>query len=62
MGNYKNQNKIHKLRYKYDLIYQAVTSGLKQSIKDHGPITQEFIPSASKRIVGQLSHLIDNLK
>jgi hypothetical protein len=33
---------------------KAVIAGLKAAINDHGPLTREFITSATKRIVGHL--------
>ena len=32
----------------------AISGGLKHCINAHGPITKNFIPSASKRISGQI--------
>lgn len=37
-----------------DWMERAVAGALRQAIRAHGPITADLVPSASKRIVGQL--------
>jgi hypothetical protein len=35
---------------------RSVVGALRSAIKDHGPITAEDVPSAAKRIVGNLKN------
>ena len=44
-------------------LYNIVQGSLKSCIDAHGPITKQFIPSASKRVKNQIkAPLIENLK
>lgn len=52
-----NLKTIDKLKRKKSLEIKKINGALKQSINAHGPITSQFINSASKRIYGSL--LID---
>ena len=44
------------------LVEVYVQGGLKDCINMHGPITYDFIPSASKRILGRLFYELENLE
>lgn len=47
-----NLKTIEKLKKKKKITLNKINGGLKQSINAHGPITKNFIGSASKRIYG----------
>ena len=49
-----NLKTIEKLKKKKSLEVKKINGALKQSINAHGPITKQFINSASKRIYGSL--------
>jgi hypothetical protein len=49
-----NLDTINKLRRKKSLDIKRINGALKQTINAHGPITKDFIGSASKRIYGSL--------
>lgn len=49
-----NLKTIEKLKKKKKVTLNKINGGLKQSINAHGPITKNFIGSASKRIHGSL--------
>jgi len=49
-----NLKTIDKLKKKKKITLNKINGGLKQSINAHGPITKNFIGSASKRILGSL--------
>lgn len=42
-----------------NILYRLVSGGLKNTIDEHGPVSRRFIPSATKRICGQLKGYID---
>ena len=42
-----------------NILYRIVSGGLKNTIDEHGPISRRFIPSATKRICGQIEGYID---
>lgn len=42
-----------------NILYRIVSGGLKNTIDSHGPISRRFIPSATKRICGQIEGYID---
>ena len=52
-----NLKTIEKLKKKKSLEVKKINGALKQTINSHGPITAQYINSASKRIYGSL--LID---
>jgi hypothetical protein len=52
-----NLRTITKLKKKKSLDIKKINGALRQTINAHGPITKEYITSASKRIYGSL--LID---
>ena len=49
-----NLDTINKLKRKKSLDISKINGGLKQAINAHGPITNQLIGSASKRIYGAL--------
>ncbi len=49
-----NLDTINKLRREKSLDIKRINGALKQTINAHGPITKDFIGSASKRIYGAL--------
>ena len=49
-----NLDTIEKLKRHRSLEINKINGALKQSINAHGPITKQFIGSASKRIYGSL--------
>lgn len=49
-----NLKTIEKLKKKKKVTLKKINGGLKQSINAHGPITKNYIGSASKRIYGSL--------
>jgi len=57
-----NQLLIHLKRLDNDKLYRTVSGALKETIKEHGAITKSYIPSVSKRIIGQIKTLIHNLE
>jgi len=42
-----------------NILYRIVSGGIKNTIDEHGPISRRFIPSATKRICGQIEGYID---
>lgn len=42
-----------------NILYRIVSGGLKNTIDEHGSISRRFIPSATKRICGQIEGYID---
>ena len=51
-----NLNTIEKLRKEKIYETKRISGALKQTINAHGPITPNFIGSATKRIYGSLLH------
>lgn len=49
-----NLKTIEKLKKKKSIELKKINGALKQAIHAHGPITKQFISSASKRIYGSL--------
>lgn len=52
---------IHLARLKADKVYRVVATALEETLRHHGPIEEKHIPSATKRIAGQIKALIHNL-
>jgi hypothetical protein len=49
-----NLETIKKLKRKRKLEFRKINGAIKQTINAHGPITKDFIGSATKRIYGSL--------
>lgn len=60
--NVTNKNNME-LAVTEKILYNIVQGSLKTCIDAHGPITKQFIPSASKRVKNQIkAPLIEDLK
>lgn len=54
--------KAHLIRLDKDKIYKVIHASLKDTITQHGPITEKYLASATKRIAGQIQTLVHNLE
>lgn len=59
MKNLKTFESFNESNSEENILYRIVSGGIKNTIDEHGPISRRFIPSATKRICGQIEGYID---
>jgi len=58
MKRAKYNRLAHLDRLQSDKVYRVICAALKEAMFEHGPLTEQDIPSAVKRILGQIDGLI----
>lgn len=59
LKTFESFNESKNIVEKDPILWNLVSGGLKNTIDEHGPVSRRFIPSATKRICGQLQGYID---